>query len=142
MSKCSIFISIISSSIFGGSIWTLAESTLGVFGCVCVCRCDGGSGGGGGDGGGGRGDGGVGGGADGGGGSGDFGVGECFDGLFMGLPLEVGCLLHFPRIRDGTFLVQKYTCVAILTLLPSIPAPSPLRCRPSLNRWGFSLNAQ
>ena len=75
MSKCSIFVSAISSSIFGGSDWTLAESTLSVFECVCVCRCGvGGVGGGGDDG------------IDGGNG-GDFGVGQCFDGLFMGPPL-------------------------------------------------------
>ena len=46
MSKCSIFVSAISSSIFGGSDWILAESTLSVFGCRC-----GGGGGRGGDGG-------------------------------------------------------------------------------------------
>ena len=33
ISKYSIFVSVISSSIFGGSDCTLAESTLSVFGC-------------------------------------------------------------------------------------------------------------
>ena len=42
MPKCSIFVSAICSSIFGGNDWTLAESTLSVFGCVCVCWCGGG----------------------------------------------------------------------------------------------------
>ena len=59
MSKCSIFVSAISSSIFGGSDWTLAESTLSVCGCWCGggggCDGDGGSCGGGDDGGGGGG---------------------------------------------------------------------------------------
>ena len=85
MSKCSIFKSAISSSIFGGSDWTLAESTLSVFGCVCVSRC----GGGGGDSGGGVV---VDGGDDGDGGEvggGDFGGEECINSLFMGLPLEL-----------------------------------------------------
>ena len=36
MSSCSIFGSAINSSIFGGNDWTLAESTLSVFGCVCM----------------------------------------------------------------------------------------------------------
>ena len=115
MPKCSIFVSAISSSIFGGSDRTLAESTLSVF----ACRCHGGGGGGcgRGDGGGGcSGDGcgwvdgsGVGGaGHDSGGGGtgdggGDFGGEECFHGLFMGLLLEVGCLPHFLTRRVGTF---------------------------------------
>ena len=89
MSKFSIFVSVISSSIFGGSDWTLAESTLSVFGCWC--------GGGGGeydDGGGGDG---------GGSGGGDFGGEECSHGPFMGFPLEVGCLPSFPTGRVGTF---------------------------------------
>ena len=56
ISKCSIFVSAISSSIFGGSDRTLAESTLSEFGCVSVCRCSRGGGGcDGGDGGGGEG---------------------------------------------------------------------------------------
>ena len=90
MSNCSIFVSAISSSIFGASDWTLAENTLSVFGCRC------GSGGGGGgyggdDGGGGHDGGGGGGGGDdgGGGGNGDFGREECFHGLFMGFLLVV-----------------------------------------------------
>ena len=70
MLKCSIFVSAISSSIFGGSDWTLAESTLSVFCCRCGggggCRgvCGGGDGGGGGHDGGGQ-DGGGGGSGDG-----------------------------------------------------------------------------
>ena len=84
MSKFSIFVSAISSSIFGGSDWTLAESTLCVFGYRC---------GGGGDGGG----------SGGCGCDGDFGREECFHGLFMGSPLEVGCLPRFPTGRVGTF---------------------------------------
>ena len=88
MSKCFIFVSAISSSIIGGSDWTLAESTLSVFGCQCGC------GSGGCDGGGSSGDG---------AGSGDFGGEECFDGLFMGLLLEVGCLPHFPMRMGVTF---------------------------------------
>ena len=97
------------SSIFGGSDWTLAESTLSVFGCWCggggcdgdggVCGMgDGGGGGGGGDGGGHDG-----GGHDGGGGGGDFNNEECFHGLFMGFLLEVGCLPCFLTGNDGTF---------------------------------------
>ena len=49
MSKCFIFLSAISSSIFGGSDWTLAESTLSVFGCRCGGGCGGCAGCGGGD---------------------------------------------------------------------------------------------
>ena len=45
ISKCSIFVSAISVSIFGSSDWTLAESTLSLFSCVSVCRCGGGGGG-------------------------------------------------------------------------------------------------
>ena len=110
MSKCSIIVSAISLSVFGGSDWTLAESTLSVFGCRCGGGGRGVDGGvcGGGDGGGGGGDGGDGhdggGGCDGGGGGGgDFGREECFHGLFMGFPLEVGCLPRFPTGRVGTF---------------------------------------
>ena len=128
MSKCSIFVSAISSSIFGGSDWTLAESNLSVFGFWCgsggegggggydgdggVCGGgDGGDGGGGHDGDCGGGDGGSddGGGDDAGGGGGDVGGGgdfgreECFHGLFMGFSLEVGCLPRFPTGRVGTF---------------------------------------
>ena len=109
MSKCSVFVSAISSSIFGGSDWTLAESTLSVFGCRCGDGGGGDGGGGcgcGGDGGGGDGgghDGGCGGGDGGEGGNGDFGREECFHGLFMGFPLEVGCLHSFPTGRVGTF---------------------------------------
>ena len=70
MWKWSIFVSDISSSIFGGSDWILAESTLSVFGCV-IYQCGVGVGGGGGDGGSGGGCGGGGdGGGDGGGGDG------------------------------------------------------------------------
>ena len=69
----------------------MAESTLSVFGCRC--------GGCGGDGVVGFGDGGGGGG----GGNGDFGREERFHGLFMGFPLEVGCLPHFLTGRVGTF---------------------------------------
>ena len=129
MSKCSIFVSAISSSIFGGNDRTSAQSTLSVFGCVCVCwhgvsvggcgggvggDCDddvgagggGGSGSGncGGDGGGGGGDGG--GCGDGGGGGGCDGVGgggKYFDCLLMELPFEVGHLPRFPTLRVGTF---------------------------------------
>ena len=55
-------------------------------------------------GGGGDGDGGGGGGGDGGGsGGGDFGREECFHDLFMGFPLEVGCLNRFLTGRVGTF---------------------------------------
>ena len=36
-------------------------------------------------------------------GCGEFCVGECFDGLFMWLPLEVGCLPRFPTLTVGTF---------------------------------------
>ena len=109
MSKCSIFVSAISSLVFGGSDWTLAESTLSVFACQCDGGGDGGGGGcGRGDGGDGCGwvdDGGGGGGSAGhdGGGGGDFGGEECFHGLFMGLLLEVGCLPHFLMRRVGTF---------------------------------------
>ena len=116
MSKCFIFVSAISSSMFGGSDWTLAESTLSVFACQC--------GGGGGDGGDGSGDGGTCGRGDGGGcggdgcgwvdggsgggdaghnGGGDFSGEECFYGLYMGLLLEMGCLPHFPTRWVGTF---------------------------------------
>ena len=78
-----------------------------MFGCRCGGgrgggSCGGGDGGvcGGGDGGGGNG----GGGHDGGGGGGVFfGREECFHGVFMGFPLEVGCLPHFPTGRVGTF---------------------------------------
>ena len=71
---------------------------------MCVCRCGGGGGGCGGivfDGG-----------DDGGGdgdevGDGDLGREECFYGLFMGLPLEVGGLSHFPTMRVGTFWSRK-----------------------------------
>ena len=109
----------------GLSDWTLAESSLSVFGCRCGgggggsggggCGGDGGvcgggdsGGGGGGDGGdghdgGGHDDGGGDGGDGGGGGGGDFGRLECFHGLFMGFPLEVGCLPRFPTGRVGTF---------------------------------------
>ena len=103
ISKCSIFVSASSSSIFGGSYWSLAESTLSVFGCVCVyvgvvvvvvvvlvvvvlvmvvvvVGFDGGRGGG-----------------------GEVGVEECFDGLFMGLPLVVGGLPYFRTMKVGTF---------------------------------------
>ena len=68
--------------------------------CVCWCGV-----GGGGDGGGGCGDGsdgfdddGGGGVGNGGGGGGDFGGREYFDGLFMGLPLEVGAIYHLPTM--------------------------------------------
>ena len=72
-----------------------------MFGCRCgggdgACGGDGGGGDGSGghDGGGGGGDGGGGGGCDDGGGGGwDFGREECFHGLFMGFPLEVGFFL-------------------------------------------------
>ena len=71
-----------------------------------ACRCGGGGcggdDGGGGDGGG-SGGGGDGGGSGGGGGGGDFGREECFHGLFIGFPLEVGCLPRFPTGRVGTF---------------------------------------
>ena len=97
----------------GGSDWTLAESTLSVFGCRCGsgggsgCGSGGGRGGRGGDDGVcGGGDGGGGGGGDGGGGhdgGGDFGRKECFYGLFKGFLLKVGCLPHFPTRRAGTF---------------------------------------
>ena len=105
MSKCSIFVSAISSSIFGGNDWTLAENTLSVFGS----RCGGGGGGGGGFGGDGDGghDGGGGGTDGGGGGGGDLGREECFHGLFMGFPLEVGCLPRFSTGRVGTFLSRN-----------------------------------
>ena len=102
MSKFSIFVSAISSSIFGGSDWTLAESTLSVVGCRC-----GGGGGGGGHGGGHGGGGGGGGGDGGGGGSGDFGIEERSHGPVMGFPLEVGCLPRFPTGRVGTFWSRK-----------------------------------
>ena len=62
-------------------------------------------GGGGGDGGGDNGGGGSGGsGDDGGGGGDDVGRcgGECFDGLLIELPLEVGRLPHFPTMRVRT----------------------------------------
>ena len=39
----------------------------------------------------------------GGGGGGDFGREECFQGLFIGFPLKVGCLPHFLTGRVGTF---------------------------------------
>ena len=109
MSKQSIFVSAISSSTFGGSDWTLAESTLSVFGCVYVCWCGvGRCGGGGCDGCGGVDEGDDGGGGDGGGGGGgdagdDFGWEVFFDCLFKGLPLEVGRLPHFRTMRVGTF---------------------------------------
>ena len=95
MSKCSIFERSIISSIFGGSDWTLAESTLSMFGCVHVC-----CGGGGGDGGDGCG------GSDGSGGDGSGGDGggeACFDGLFIGFSLELRRLPHFPTMRVRTF---------------------------------------
>ena len=113
MSKFSIFVSAIRSSIFDGSDWPFSESTLSVFGCQC-----------GGGGGGCGGDGGVCGGVMVvvvvvmvvvgmmvvvvvvlvvGGGGGDFGREECFHGLFMGFPLEAGCLPHFPTWGVGTF---------------------------------------
>ena len=127
MSKCSIFVSAISSSTVGGNDLPFAESTLSVFGCGCVCwrgggggdggvGCDGGVEGGGGSGGGddgwsggggdvveagdGDGDNGGSGSCDGVGG-GDcwgrwWGWGECFDGLFMELPLEVRTPSPFP----------------------------------------------
>ena len=53
MSKCSIFVSVISSSIFAGNDWTYAESTLSVFGCDFEYWLGGGGGGGDGVGGGG-----------------------------------------------------------------------------------------
>ena len=59
-----------------------------------ACRC--GGGGGDGDGGGGRDCGG-------GGGSVNFGREECFHGLFMGFPLEVGCLPRFLTGRVRSF---------------------------------------
>ena len=130
MSKCSVFVSAISSSIFGGSDWALAESTLSVFGCWC------GGGGGGGCGG----DGGVCGGGDGGGGH-DGGGGGGFHGLFKGFPLEVGCLPRFPTGGLGPFGPERHLCCYTNTGA-KYPAPSPLRCRPSLNRWVFSLNAK
>ena len=48
----------------------------------------------------------------------------------------------FPDDEVWDLLVQKCTCVATLTQVPSISVPSPLRCRASLHRLGFPLNAQ
>ena len=72
--KVFYFLSAISSWIFDGSYWRLAESTLSVFGCRCGDGGGGGGGGGGGCGGGCSGDG-VCGGGDGGGGGHDGGGG-------------------------------------------------------------------
>ena len=95
MSKYSIFVSAMSSSIFGVSDWS-------VFGCVCVCQCGVGGGGDGGGGGGGCG------GSDGGGGDGgDYGVRECFDGLFMELLLGMGRIPYFLTKRVGIFWSRK-----------------------------------
>ena len=69
------------------------------------------------------------------------GVGGIFHLLVYGASVGGGTLSPF-RNDDGRDLSeQKCTCVTILTQVPSIPAPSPLRCRLYLNRCGFSLNA-
>ena len=77
------------------SIWSRLKSPM-MTNLRCVRRISSSGGGGGSDGGG------VVDGVDSGGG-GDFGGEECFDGLFMGLPLEVGGLPHFPTMRVETF---------------------------------------
>ena len=68
--------------------------------------------------------------------------GRNFPWSIYGVSVGGGMPSAFPDREGWDLFVQKCACVAILTLVPSIPAPSPFRCRPSLNRWGFSLNAQ
>ena len=65
-----------------------------------------------------------------------------FQWLVYGAPIGGRVPIQFPDDEGWDLLVQKCTCIAMLTLVTNIPAPALLRCRPSLNRCGFSLNAQ
>ena len=149
MTKCSIFVSAISSSIFGPNDWTFAQNTLRVFGCVCMLLGGGddgvsgvGGGGGGGDDDGGDGEGG--GGGDNGGDGDDVSLGgEMFRRPVYGAHVGGGTPSPFPHHEGWDLLIgpELHLCCYNNTGT-KYPSTLAIEMQTIFNSLGFSLNSQ